>query len=354
MITRTEQSFDLLDHLALWGLTQFRIRPDQSTPTARLQVVFLYQNQTYYFDFFSENNQDQYPYLFGIEWILKKFGKKKKLEDYARILTSSFQQKIKIGKDFETFLFKNKNKIRQDTTLAPYFFRGSEVLKEDESAPSLDYNEIVKIYRKVEKDQKITINNSLFPFNTEIGGKGECNYDFNLYNNSIFLIDKIIPMSNLFGFSSKNETFLATSSQNLTNIASFKGLPLFQGSSKVRSSAVCIIQKPDNQIWTFSNQSRDPGQHLFHMIRYGLAETNSTQELDKLLRHSRHLFLSDPMRLIIESQRSTSGQIENLLKLNIPIYSAERLGNIWSFSNFNQINRFIIDDRNPGAFSCKE
>jgi hypothetical protein len=114
-----------------------------------------------------------------------------------------------------------------------------------------------------------------------------------------------------------------------------------------------MVEKDDSFIWTISNLSRDPGQHLFHLIRYGLARSQRIEDVDKLIRHSRYLFLSDPLRLIIESNRSRSDQIENLLKLNVPVYNADKLGNIWSFSKFKNTGRFIIDDRNQGSFSCK-
>jgi hypothetical protein len=114
-----------------------------------------------------------------------------------------------------------------------------------------------------------------------------------------------------------------------------------------------VIENSADKIWAFSNQSRDPGQHLFHLVRYGLPRSQNLSEIDRLIRHSRHLFLSDPVRLIIESGRSRGDQIENLLKLNLPIYNAEKLGNIWSYSSIKGVSRFIIDERNPGAFVCR-
>lgn len=344
---------ELLDHFALWGLLQLSVRPDQSSPTSRLQVMLHHNGPTHYFDFFSEFNENQYPYLYGIEWILKKFNHKRKLEYYARILDQHLGQKLKVGKDLENFLFKNQAFIRANKDLAPYFFRGAEVLKENETAPVLNFGRIVREYRRVERDQKPTVNTSLVQFVTESGNSGSCNYDFNLYDNSIFLIDKSIPVANLFGLSSGKGAFLASSSQKLDKANSFYGMPVFKGESKVRSSAVCVIEEGPKKIWTFSNQSRDPGQHLFHLVRYGLSSAQSISEVDRLLRHSRHLFLSDPVRLIIESQRSRPNQIENLLKLNLPIYNAQKLGNVWAYARFNDQERFIMDDRNPGTFTCR-
>lgn len=347
------QQFDFMDHFALWNLIQLSIRPDQSSATSRLQVLIHESGKSYYFDFFSEVSDDQYPYLYGIEWILKKFGKKRSLEYYADILNNSISGKLKLGKDFENFLVKNIPLIKNEPELAPYYFRGTDVLKENETSPVLDFKAVIRYYRNAQKDQKIIVNTSLTQFVTEKGSTGSCNYDFNLYDNSIFLIDKIIPVANLYGLSMNKGTFLASSSQKLDKIQSLKGLPLFKGESKVRSSAVCMIENGQNKIWAFSNQSRDPGQHLFHLVRYGLPRSETTAEVDKLIRHSRHLFLSDPVRLIIESGRSTEEQVENLLKLNLPIYNADKLGNIWAYTQFAEGNRFIIDDRNPGAFRCE-
>jgi hypothetical protein len=352
-IVRGLPSLDFMDHFALWNLMQLSVRPDQSSATSRFQVLLHNGSKSYYFDFFSEVAEEQYPYLYGIEWVLKKFGKTRKLEYYAQILNSSLGTRLKIGKDFENFLTKNLPLIKNEPILSPFYFRGSDVLKENETSPKLDYQKVISIYRKAQSDQKIIVNTSLTNFVTDKGSSGSCNYDFNLYDNSIFLIDRVIPVANLYGLALPKSAFLASSSQKIESIVSLKGLPLFKGESKVRSSAVCMVETENSKIWTFSNHSRDPGQHLFHLMRYGLPQSKNTAEVDKLIRHSRHLFLSDPVRLIIESGRSSKDQIENLLKLNLPIYNADKLGNIWSYTQFEEGNRFIIDDRNPGAFRCQ-
>lgn len=345
--------FDFLDNLALWTLLQMSVRPDQSSPTARFQILLQVNGKSQYWDFFSEVSEEQFPMLFGLDWILKKYKKNGSLESYAAILDDQFPPKMKSGKNLEAFLLSHQDKIKEHEGLGPFFIRGTDVLKENERLPQISFREVVRYYRQREKKQKVIVNNSLTSFTTESGQKGSCNYDFNLYDNSIFLIDRVIPLANLFGLAFGQESFMASSSQKLEKVVQIHKFPLFSGESKVRSSAVCVIENKENKIWAFSNFSRDPGQHLFHLIRYGLARSQSTNEVDKLIRHSRHLFLSDPVRLVIESHRSRSDQIENLLKLNLPIYNAEKLGNIWAYTSFNSQSRFIIDDRNSGSFSCK-
>lgn len=351
--SQNNPKLDMLDHLVLWSLVQISVRPDQSSPSARFQILLQDNGQGQYLDFFSETPEEQFPLLFGLDWILKKHKKKTSLEYYAGILDSQFPHTLKAGKSLETFLLANQEKVKDHPILGPYFIRGTEVLKENERLPTLKYAELIRYYRAREKKQKVIVNNSLTTFTTESGQSGSCNYDFNLYDNSIFLIDRVIPVANLFGLSLGSSAFMISTSQKVENILPINGFPLFLGESKVRSSAVCVIENKENRIWTFSNFSRDPGQHLFHLIRYGLARSQSTYEVDKLIRHSRHLFLSDPVRLVIESHRSRSDQIENLLKLNLPIYNAEKLGNIWAWTMFNNQSRFIIDDRNAGSYSCK-
>jgi hypothetical protein len=348
-----ETQLDILDHLALWSLIQLQVRPDQSSPTARMQLILNLEGTTHYFDFFSESHDNQYPYLYGIEWILKKFNKKTTLESYAHMLEKYFTKRLPISKDFATFLALQKEDIKKIPELNASYIRGPEILREGESFPAFKTSDVIKEYRKHFNDQKIVVNTSLTPYNTPDGHLADCNYDFNLYDNSIFLIDKTIPSANLFGLAHGKSAFLTSSSQKVLPIIPLLGLPLFKGESKIRSSALCVIEDRGEKIWAFSNQSRDPGQHLFHLIRYGLPHAHTTQEVDKLIKHSRHLFLSEPVRLVIESNRSRQDQVENLLKLNLPIYNADNLGNIWAYTFFQNTPRFIIDDRNSGNYLCK-
>lgn len=345
--------YDFLDQFALWSMLQLSVRPDQSSPSSRLQLLLQLKGQSHYFDFFSENPENQFPMLYGIEWVLQKFNKKLKLEFYANIIDNQFPSKFKVEKNLELFLLANKEKIKDDQILGPLYIRGAEVLKENEKVPKINFQELIKLFRTAANNQKIIVNTSLTSFKIEQEQRGSCNYDFNLYNNSIFLIDRGIPDSHLFGLAASNDAFMAATSQKVESIKAIANFPLFYGESKIRSSAVCIIENQNNRIWAISNVSRDPGQHLFHLIRYGLARSRSVSEVDHLIRHSRHLFLSDPVRLIIESNRSRPDQIENLLKLNLPIYNAENLGNIWAYTQFNSTSQFIIDDRNQGSYLCR-
>lgn len=106
-----------------------------------------------------------------------------------------------------------------------------------------------------------------------------------------------------------------------------------------------------------ASDSRDPGQHLYHLFKLNLEKVITTSDLDTLIKFSRHLFLTNPLRLIYESHRGSEKQLTELLKLNIPIYNANNLGNIIGLlidqKNEKKSHHFILDDRHEGHLSCQ-
>jgi hypothetical protein len=72
-----------------------------------------------------------------------------------------------------------------------------------------------------------------------------------------------------------------------------------------------------------------------------------------MLSFSRHQFLKNPVRLIIESRKSTHKQLNELLKLNVPIYNAKKLGKIWGLQSTPEYSKFLLDERQQGHLTCK-
>jgi hypothetical protein len=101
-----------------------------------------------------------------------------------------------------------------------------------------------------------------------------------------------------------------------------------------------------------SSYDRDPGQHLYHLLKYIKYRKMNISELDRLIKYPRHLFLTSPIRLLLESTRSSEKQLEDLLKLNIPIYHAPELGKIWIHLNSSKSFGFILDERRKDHISC--
>lgn len=343
-------NFDFKEKVVLWTLLQINVRPDLVSPTARFQFIIKNKAGSLYYDFMGhEDGSESYPLFQGLDAILKDHPRKKNLLWYAQFLDSQFNAPLIAGKTLEFRLRKMSTELSADETLRRHFFRGDEVLRESERLSKVQFVKLVSGWQKLKKPSPV--GGALYPYRKTPKLNVRCNYDFTLYDNSIFLIDKEENIGHLFGMSFEENAFIASISQNSHPRALF-GEPVLAGSAKVRSTAFCIIQNENTEIWVTSNQSRDPGQHLYHLFRYGLSKAKTSSDIERLISHARHMFLADPLRLVIESSRSREEQIQELLKLNVPIYNAQHIGNIWAWAKFDKTGQFFIDDRNPGALFC--
>jgi hypothetical protein len=343
-----------IDKTVLWSLLQINLRPDLSSPTSKMQILIKANNEEKYYNSYTRTSKG-FPYLFLLEHILKEYKSKYSLLDLTKIFDEHFNYKIYVSKGLETFLDDNKNKILESSVLKKHYVRGDEILKENEKLPRIQITSIIKRYLKTKKRYQYKIGNYLFTYDKGSSFSPQCNFDMDLYKNSIFLIHNKQIKSHIFAYKFKQNAFLATSDQDLREIHSLRNTPLFQGTSNTRSAAICSFKnkfKTNNSLWLSSTFSRDPGQHLFHLMEYGLNSINTIKELDTMLRFSRHQFLKDPVRLVIESRRSSKSQLNDLLKLNIPIYNSKKLGQIWGYFQANDQSSFILDDRREGNLEC--
>lgn len=347
-----EQRFDFREKTVLWALLQVNIRPDLASPTARFQFLIREKKNTLYRDFASlENEQGSYPFFEGLSYLLKNHPRRRTLGWYAQFLDEKFKNELVAGKTLELRLRDMSEAIAGQEDLRRHFFRGDEVLRESERLSRVRFGRMVSQWQTQRKPSPM--NEALFSYRRTPTLDVRCNYDFALYDNSIFLIDKDENSGHLFGLTMGEDSFLAVVAQNTPTPRALFGEPVIAGSAKVRSSAFCMIKSKENEVWIAANQSRDPGQHVYHLFRYGLTRAEKPADILRLLRHARHMFLSDPLRLVIESARGRDEQVQELLKLNVPIYNAAAIGNIWAWADFaHEGGRFYIDDRNPGALFC--
>jgi len=349
-----ETKLNFIEKTVLWSLIQMNTRPDLSSPSAKLHFFLKYRGESFYFNYLSKK-EDTFPYLYGLNSLIKKFKTKHNLYQLAQMIDQFYSNQIYVTPELEAFLQKHLGQLNAHKS-KNYYIRGDESLKTDERIPKQKLVPLIsKFYKTNSKDYKV--NDYLFSYKRNNSVKAMCNYDLGLYSSSIYLIHDKFVESNIFGIKDKKNAFLGSSTQNIQTIDFIKGTLFFKGKSEHRSAAMCSFEFPyDNQknLWMVSTKSRDPGQHLYHLMEYGLQNVNSTEQLDKMLRFSRHLFLKTPIRLTLESQRSSSKQLDELLKLNIPLYNADKLGKIWGYHQSKNEQQFIIDDRRDGSLSCNK
>jgi len=339
------------EQAVLWALFQMKVRPDFTSPVSRLQFLSRTSQGTRYWDF-AARGADEQSFFHGLGSFLKGHKILRPLSHYARLLDqANMTGKLVVERGLEDHLSGMAAAIGADPLLRRHWYRGDELLRTGERLPTVALAPLVRAW-EARPSTPVTAP-PLFSYRRTPRLDARCNYDLTLYDNSIFLIDKEENRGHLFGITAGDKSFLAVASQSLAAPVAFGDSPLLRGGPQVRSTAFCVIQRPEGEVWLTANQSRDPGQHVYHLFRYGLGSVADAAGLERLLRHARHMFLSDPLRLVIESGRSREDQIRELLKLNVPIYNAAHIGNIWAWSDFpGDGPRFYIDDRNPGALLC--
>lgn len=341
-----------VDRVVLWSMVQMNARPDLSSPTSKLQVFFSLGDKDYFYNAYSKVNGG-YPQLYLLETLLKDFNSSYSMMELTSIYDRYFTSQLTVTKEFEEFLKLHQLAIKKNQILSDYYIRGDESLREGESLPKISFRSLYKLYRKFPK-KNYEVTNFLFKTQTKSNLTAECNFEMSLYENSIFLINDQLLKSHLFGLKNKNNMFFASASQSDIKIEPIGKIPFFKGNSNSRSAAMCRFNNKQNktQMWFISSQSRDPGQHIFHLMEYGLESIDEIKSLDTMIKFSRHQFLKNPVRLVIESRRSSDKQIDELLKLNIPIYNSKKLGKIWAYYKSKNQNSFLLDDRREGHVEC--
>jgi hypothetical protein len=353
---KTKYKLTFADEIALWSLLQMNIRPDLSSPSSKLQFFIKQNKRTNFFHIFTKNKQKGYPYLHGISLILKKYRSNYNLLQLAQLFDSSYKKRIFVTESFESFLKTKKDKLKAMSSLKRHYIRGDETLKKNETISKQKLSPLVKEYYKQLRNTEYSVSNYLFNYKRNNLINAQCNYDMGLYSSSIYLIHKDIIQSNSFGLKKGNSAFMADSTQEIKEITTLGKTLYFKGTSQTRSTAMCQFNLPLKEqweLWLISTQSRDPGQHLFHLMEYGLHDMQKLSQIDGLLKFSRHLFLKNPIRLILESERSNPEQLNELLKLNMPIYNANKLAKIWGYYSNNNKKSFVVDERRPGSLTCQ-
>lgn len=344
------------DKVVLWSLVQMNIRPNHSSPTSKIQFLIKKNSRTYFYHVFSNKEKRSYPYLHGLNTLLNKFGTNHGLRKLGRIIDQEYNSQFFVSEFFADFIKDNKKEISNNKYLKRAYLRGDETLQKGERIIKQLISPLISDYFKTRTKDLYSISNYLFSYKRNNNIKANCNYDMGLYNSSIYLIHDQVIKSNTFGFRDRGNIFLADSTQEFSKISPIKNTLFFEGKSNGRSPAICQFDRPlleDWDLWLISSQSRDPGQHLFHLIEYGLQDIKEVKQISSMLNFSRHLFLKKPIRLIFESERSSSEQLNELLKLNMPIYNAEKLARIWGLFKNNKIQQFLLDQRRTGSLSCQ-
>ena len=380
-IKKQRIKLSFIEKSALWLLYQMNVSPDVCSPSSRLQLIVSHKgSKPLYWDFhhpFTKNKKEisyYYPYLDGVEYLLKHFKSKKSLIQLSSLLDRHLPKKFKVTKSLEKTINMKKANLYKSKPFKNVFFKEAEPLKQNESYPKLQFKSLVKKYKKLRKSskrrkaygkqklKKASISRHLFPFKTKSDFSSppiKCNIDLSLYQHSIFLINSEEVSSNIFGLEEDDSYFIAASSQLLSGpISPLFGTFLIKGKKPQKTPTICLIknQNKKSNITLISYKGRDPGQHVYNLIQQGVHQSNSLMDLDIFLKGPRKIFLVNPLRVLIEPLDKNEKNLLRFRKKNIPLYPVRNLGHIMAYGQFNikQQNGFILDKRSLEKLSCLE
>lgn len=353
--------FTPIENFVILTLIQMRSSPHVFSPTAAFDIIIKNGNNTKLYSFNNETISSPYPLIMGLKYLLAIYPSNNRLQDLTRIIDRDIKFKVPISRSFFQYLsrnIKNLDKKIKDN----YFLRGGEVIKMSES---IQYRVLRNFISKLDNpNSKIFIAkekfNQKYPINFGPNkNQGFCNKDLKKYEQSIYP-EESMSNSQHFGLSYGKFHAHGVVNQN-PGVKTIGKSPFISNQSKTKSTPICVVgatrnfksMGTDPEFWFFSSQSRDPAQHLYHLLQYKVREINSLKNLSTLSNYSRHLFLQKPPRLLYESKRGSKNQMEQLLKLDFPIYHQNTLGKITASFNSQRQHRFLIDTRHEMEINCR-
>lgn len=360
------KNITFIEKAVMLSLLEMSRRPDEASPYSRLQVYVKLNGKNYYYDFRPKNLEDdtKMPFLKGLDFLTQKFIPNKSLYSIATNLDAVIPPGIGVSLEFENFLKENRKDLSKNEVLAESFFKGDEIITKYETFNRASYKNIVEQYQKgfsKNSDYEFEKNGLTANKSKKENFEVNCNYDL---SKETSLRDEIMSAdqkkSHYIAISEGENIFLAVTSTTL--FRPFKTTPKMSYFMKARPAAfplpICEFKGKNQEIVLFSSEGRNPVQHLQHLEAYEIDQVDSAFTLNELLGFSRHLFLSNPDRILYESKRGRKAQLDFFLEMNFPIYHVENLGNIFGHAKFknDKIQESVLysDDRSTAHLWCKE
>lgn len=275
---------------------------------------------------------------------------------------------FEINQDLAFFFQKNSPYLYPHETYRQYYYVGDQIKKEKESLPHYSLSQLISHFEQTLKtklpSQKYSVEDHLFSFSLNQLNKGQqnasssqekiyCNFDPQLYMHDIYPLSPQLIEAQFFLYKSGQHIFMASTDQ-IPPYGPFEKTPVLQGRASKYKSAFCHYHNPElsSHILLFAHKNRDPAQHLIHLAKFGLTQSQSMENIDHFLKGPRHTILSRPPRIIIESNRTEQEVINTYLKSELPLYHHTSLGEIIGAAQMGSETNVFVDERHPQHLEC--
>lgn len=363
--TLENKSLGFIQRAALYSLAELVRRPDVVNPKARLQFFLRYKDKDFYVDIHPKNANDDsaVSYLKGIELLLKQADSTADLSKLAEVVDVAMAPGINVSPALEFFLAANRDEISKNEELTEVYFKGDEILTKHESFKKLQIKKLIAQYKNEKKFSDTLYSISEAPLKNYQTDSHDLNLkcNFNVQTDSVTKQDlleaELKKGSHYFAMMEGNHFFIAAVSSVIPQkISNIKGTYFFNFPASPVPFPVCEYKTKAQDIILFSTKGRFPGQHLQHLLTYDIELADNQVALQEILTFSRHLFLSNPDRILYESKRGRKSQLDFFLSMNFPIYHVTSLGDLMGAATFSKSTQYssslIVDDRSAARLRC--
>lgn len=351
-----KRKFKPVDWYILYSIAHLFSSPHIVSPTSFFLVIKSTHTSADYYNIDFKSSDTSTPFFHGLSYLLKLNKSRYNLRQLFNFFVDNYTKHIPISKQFANFLETNQEFIISNSETKKLYMRSNESLQVGEGvsvkARSKSYLKYIKTSYKIKNNKLLKY---IFKVNQQPGEGVEvnCNLDLELYQRSIYPIAKESTPTQHYAVNLNGIVFMSAVSQRPVTEDQYVDNGIFLQTKNEKSNYVCFINK-DKKLKhvLLSSASRDPGQNLYHLIKYDFTEIDSIKRLDSLLKFSRHMFLFNPPRLYYESDRGSKKQLKELLKLDFPIYYRDQIGMI-SAIDYTSTPQILADDRIDYGLSCK-
>lgn len=352
-----------IEKSVLLSLIEMERRPDITSPYSRLQVVTKINGEFQYYDFRPKNLDDdtKISFLYGLDFLLKQNHSPNSLLSLVNFIERSWPAHYLVSSDFETFLSQNKSDIQKNSELSKQYLKGDEILTRFESFTRSSIQKSIISFQKKNLFDSAHYIDSKNNLSYSSAGKDNnitrCNFDI---NKDSFTPDDVFfeseYSSNSFAFSDNDNFFMAITSSHSKKPIELKDEFFLKARPAATPLPICHLQNPslNFELVIASTTGRNPSQHIKHLIDYDLINSFNFETLGHTLNFARHLFLTNPDRILYESKKGRKEQLNFFLQMNFPIYHVDQLGEIVAMANYkrNKHNSIMRDDRSNKQLIC--
>lgn len=225
----SNHSLSFIDKTILWTLIQFNLRPDKSSPQAKLQILLTINGKE---SFYNGQVSNKGPATFyTLKRLLKKYNSRYSLQSLASFIDKYYLNSFYVSNTFENFLQIHKDSIAQNPVLKKIYMRGDETLRENERIPKLNYT---SLFKNVKRNKNFKLISKLFKINQNTLLETKCNFDINVYEKSWYHIAPQKLQAHTFGLQEGKNRFMAMSSLSFSKLEVYQKTHLFSGSSEMQ------------------------------------------------------------------------------------------------------------------------